>query len=80
MGGGGEGKRDFHFFVVRPRRVDGCLENRGNRVGLGRVLKLYYLCVTKKIPPAPLKKGENPVKVPLKKGDLGGSPGRENTL
>jgi hypothetical protein len=77
MGGGGEGKRDFHFFVVRPRRVDGCLENR---VGLGRVLKLYYLCVTKKIPPAPLKKGENPVKVPLKKGDLGGCPGRENTL
>ncbi len=29
MGTGGEGERDFHFFVVRPRRVDGCLENRG---------------------------------------------------
>ena len=68
MGGGGEGKRDFHFFVVRPRRVDGCLENRGNRVGLGRVFKLYYLCVTKKIPLPELKRGRIQSKSPLKRG------------
>ena len=46
------------------------------RQGLGRVFKLYiYLCVAKKIPPAPLKKGGESVKVPLFKGDLGGSKG-----